>query len=247
MLPKRILILGGTAEARDLASRLVADTRFEVISSLAGRTRDPIMPEGFVRIGGFGGTDGLKTYLKEEEINLVADATHPFAAGMSSNAAAACAAAGVPYLRLERPAWSPGPGDVWRSVPDVETAARSVPENAVALITIGRQEIAPFLERGDVHLVLRMIEPPEVDLPPTAILVAARPPFSLQEERETLEAHGITVLVTKNSGGDATAAKLIAARELNVPVIMIERPVKSQADTAASAERMVDLISLALT
>ena len=245
MPPKRILILGGTAEARDLASRLVADARFDVISSLAGRTRDPIMPEGFVRVGGFGGKEGLTTYLKEEEIDLVADATHPFAAGMSDNAAAACASAGIRYLRLERPAWTPEPGDVWTSVPDVETAARSLPENAVALITIGRQEIAPFLTRGDVQLVLRMIEPPEVDLPPSAILFAARPPFSLQEERETLDAHGVTVLVTKNSGGEATAAKLAAARELGIPVIMIERPAKPTADTAASTERMVDLISVA--
>ena len=246
MPPKRILILGGTAEARDLASRLVADERFEIISSLAGRTRDPIMPKGFVRIGGFGGAGGLKSYLEEEDIDLVADATHPFAATMSGNAAAACTAATIPYLRLERPAWEPQPGDAWTSVPDVEAAARALPEGAITLVTIGRQEIAPFLKRGDVQLVLRMIEPPEVALPPSSILIAARPPFTLEEERETLEAHGITVLVTKNSGGDATVAKLTAARELGIPVIMIERPPKPDAGTAPNIERMAELISSAL-
>ena len=247
MPPKRILILGGTAEARDLARRLVADERFEVISSLAGRTRDPIMPEGFVRVGGFGGVDGLTSYLDDEDIDLVADATHPFAAGMSSNAAAACAAAAIPCLRLERPAWTPGPGDRWTFVPDVEAAAQTVPEGAIALVTIGRQEIGPFLKRGDVQLVLRMIEPPETALPPSSILIAARPPFTLEEERETLEAHGVTVLVTKNSGGDATVAKLTAARELGIPVIMIERPVKPRAETCPGIDRMVVLISQVLS
>jgi len=240
------LILGGTAEARNLAHRLVADERFEVISSLAGRTRDPIMPEGFVRVGGFGGVHGLTSYLDEEDIDLVADATHPFAAGMSGNAAAACTAAAVPYLRLERPAWTPGPGDVWTSVRDVEAAAQTVPEGATALVTIGRQEIAPLLKRGDVQLVLRMIEPPGDALPPSSILIAARPPFTLEEERETLEAHGVTVLVTKNSGGDATSAKLTAARELKLPVIMIERPAKPDAGTAANIEQMTRLITEAL-
>ena len=246
MPPKRILILGGTAEARDLASRLVTDARYQIISSLAGRTRDPIMPEGFVRVGGFGGVDGLRSYLAEEDIDLVADATHPFAAGISSNAAVACAAANIPYVRLERPAWSPEPGDAWQSVSDVQSAAQALPEGTTALVTIGRQEIAPFLERGNLHLVLRMIEPPETDLPPTCTLIAARPPFTLEEERETLEAHGITALVTKNSGGEATVAKLIAAREAGIPVIMIERPAKPEADTAADPDRMITLISQAL-
>lgn len=243
MPPKRILILGGTAEARDLASRLATDARYQIISSLAGRTRDPIMPEGFVRVGGFGGVDGLKSYLEEEDIDLVADVTHPFAAGISGNAAAACAAANIPYVRLERPAWSPQAGDAWQSVSDVQSAARALPEGATALVTIGRQEIAPFLERGDVHFVLRMIEPPEAELPPSSVLIAARPPFTLEEERETLEAHAITVLVSKNSGGDATVAKLGAAREAGIPVIMIERPAKPEAETAADTDRMVSLIS----
>jgi precorrin-6A/cobalt-precorrin-6A reductase len=241
-----VLILGGTAEARALADLLAQDPRFEPVSSLAGRTSAPLMPQGRVRIGGFGGVDGLAAYMRDEGIALVADTTHPFAARISAHAHAAAARCGIAYLRLERPAWSREPGDDWRDVNGAAEAAMALEPGARALVTIGRQELAPFAARTDMEVLARMIEAPETPMPPHMHILIARPPFTLEGERALLAEQGITVLVTKNSGGSQTRAKLDAARHAGVPVIMIARPAKPAAPTAASASAMRDLVAATL-
>ena len=233
----RILILGGTREARELASLLTAEGR-SVITSLAGVTRAPTLPPGEVRTGGFGGADGLMSYIRQEAISLVVDATHPFAARMSANADEACASAHVPLLRLERPPWQPGPGDRWTTVDTIAAAATALPHGARVLLTIGRKEVAPFFGRSDLSGIARMIEETAEPLPPGWSLLLERPPFSEASERQLLAGNAITWLVTKNAGGGETEAKLIAARELGLPVIMVARPPKPVAVSHASAGDM---------
>ncbi len=222
---KRILILGGTADARMLASELLA-AGFEPVTSLAGVTKTPVLPPGEVRLGGFGGEAGLQAYLTSGGFAAVADATHPFAARISQHGFNAAKGAGIAYLRLERPAWVPASGDRWTFVADSKAAVAQLPAGARVMLTIGRKEIAPFLARGDISGVVRMIEATSLELPAHWQLILARPPFSLEEERRLLISHDITHLVSKNAGGAQTEAKLLAARELNLPVIMIERPAK---------------------
>lgn len=225
MRGKHILILGGTGEAREIAAALL-DKGFQVTTSIAGVTTEPVLPAGALRRGGFGGAAGLASYLREEGIAAVVDATHPFAARISANAAAACQEAGLPLLRLERPPWQAQPGDRWTTVATAGEAAAALPSGARALVTVGRKEIAPFLQREDVSGIARMIEPPDVPVPPGWTVLLERPPFTLQAERRLMAQHGITTLVTKNAGGAATQAKLEAAREGAIPVILIARPLK---------------------
>jgi precorrin-6A/cobalt-precorrin-6A reductase len=208
-----ILVLGGTAEARELASRV------PVLSSLAGRVRAPDLPPGEVRIGGFGGVDGLVAWLREHQPAAVVDATHPFAAQMQRHAVEACRAVGVPLLRLQRPGWTEQPGDRWTRVPSLEAAAEAVGDRRV-LLTTGRQAVGPFL--GLSHVVLRAIERP-AGIPAKWQVVLGRPPWTLAQERAQLAEHRIEVLVTKDSGGE-TAAKLQAAREAALEVIVVDRP-----------------------
>jgi precorrin-6A/cobalt-precorrin-6A reductase len=229
MAGRRLLILGGTGEAAALAQALVEVGDWDVTTSLAGRTRAPAALPGTVRIGGFGGADGLAAYLQAERIDRVVDATHPFAATMSANAAAACAGLDVPLLRIERPAWTPAPGDRWIDVADAAEAADwlagALPAGSAVLLTLGRQEVAPFKRCPALHFVLRSIEPPSPeDLPPDCLLLSERGPFTLAGERALIAQHAIRAVVTKNAGGDATAAKLAAAREAAIPVVMIRRP-----------------------
>ncbi|MCA3573966.1 MAG: cobalt-precorrin-6A reductase, partial [Aestuariivirga sp.] len=233
----RILILGGTREARELASLLTAEGR-SVVTSLAGVTRTPALPPGEVRTGGFGGAGGLLSYLRREAIALVVDATHPFAARMSANAHEASAAAGVPLLRLERPPWQPGPGDRWTPAETVAAAAAALPPGARVLLTIGRKEVAPFFAKGDLGGIARMIEETAEPLPPNWSLLMERPPFSVAYERKLLVDNALAWLVTKNAGGGETEAKLVAARELGLPVIMVARPPKPRAVIQASAGEM---------
>ncbi|HXK54835.1 MAG TPA: cobalt-precorrin-6A reductase, partial [Hyphomicrobiales bacterium] len=202
---------------------------------------EPLMPEGETRSGGFGGVAGLAAYLREKAVDLVADATHPFAARISTNAATACAQTGVPYLRLERPAWEQLDGDDWHKVGDSAAAAAALDSGARVLAAVGGGELDPFLARGDIFLVARMIEPPQAPVPANCEIVLARPPFALEEELELMREKSITVLVAKNSGG-AGYAKLVAARMLKVPVVMIARPPKPAAPMAATAEGMRNLI-----
>lgn len=242
MPARTVLILGGTREARALAELLAGADTLRVITSLAGRTSVPAPVAGEMRRGGFGGAAGLAAFLAREKVSAVADATHPFAAEISRHAAAACARLDLPYLRLQRPAWEPRAGDDWRPAGDIAAAAVALAPGARAFVTVGRQEIAPFLARRDVTIVARMIDPPDGPVPDHAQIVLARPPFSLEEEVRLLARHGIGVLVCKNSGGEATRAKLDAARARGIPVIMVARPRKPAAPGAATAERLAHMI-----
>ncbi|MQY04733.1 cobalt-precorrin-6A reductase [Actinomadura macrotermitis] len=220
---RRILLLGGTGEARRLAGRLDEDPAFEVISSLAGRVADPALPAGRVRIGGFGGVDGLAAWLRAERIDAVVDATHPFAAVMTDAAVAAAGRLGLPLLVLRRPGWTEGPGDDWRRVPTLEAAAADLPGERVFLTT-GRKNLAAFAGDARRWFLVRSVDPPEPPVPPRMHAVLARGPFTVAEELALMREHAIDTLVTKDSGSPMTAAKLAAARELGLPVVMVDRP-----------------------
>jgi precorrin-6A/cobalt-precorrin-6A reductase len=224
----RVLILGGTGEGRVLADHLTGIPGLEVITSLAGRVSEPRMPAGTVRIGGFDGIDGLAGYLRTERIDRVVDVTHPFAAQITTHAALACARAGVPLLVVRPPGWTERDGDSWHRVPDTVSAARTVTAApaGVVLLTIGRLGLAAFAGDGAHDYVIRAIHAPDpaVALPRRHTLILTRGPFTLDAERVLLREHRIRLLVTKDSGGTATAAKLTAARELDVPIVMIDRP-----------------------
>ncbi len=238
----KILILGGTMEARRLADILGSDRRFKVVFSLAGRTANPLIPAGEVRIGGFGGADGLADYLESEKITTFVDATHPFANRISQSAATASAATGIPCLWLERKEWRPLKDDRWQMVESIEQAAEILPAGSRPLVTVGRQEIAPFFARLDIKVLARMIEAPET--PPLAPhkVLRNRPPFRPEDELLLMRTEHITHLVTKNSGGKATSAKLQAARTLRLPVLMVSRPPAPDLPTAHSVEAMVDML-----
>jgi precorrin-6A/cobalt-precorrin-6A reductase len=218
-----VLILGGTGEARRLAAALIG--RYQVISSLAGRVRSPLLPPGLVRIGGFGGVPGLRSYLASAGIDAVVDATHPFAAQMSFNASAACSSLGVPLVSLRRPAWEPSPGDQWIPVPSVADAARALDSlGSRVLLTTGRQELAAFAGCDRHWFLVRCVNPPIGPRPARCEILLDRGPFTVEGELFLLRAHSIDVLVTKNSGGALTSAKLAAARSLGLPVVMVSRP-----------------------
>jgi precorrin-6A/cobalt-precorrin-6A reductase len=224
---RRILILGGTSEASQLAMRLTGRTGLTVMSSLAGRVSQPNMPVGIVRIGGFGGVDGLTSYLAKERVDVVIDATHPFASKISRNAELACNASSVPLIPFERPPWQPQQGDRWFPVPDAQSAASLAnrPDNRVFL-SIGRQELDAFSECEDAWFLVRTIDEPQYKLPKNSKLILQRGPFDLNEERQLLRNESISLIVSKNSGGAATYSKIQAARELHILVIMIDRPPK---------------------
>jgi precorrin-6A/cobalt-precorrin-6A reductase len=225
--PPRILLLGGTGEASQLAATLSTRTDLALISSLAGRTRHPALPPGMVRVGGFGGVAGLAFYLMQQEITAVIDATHPYAAKISSNAEHACAALRVPLIALERPPWQPQPGDRWTAVRDAQEAASVVDHSgARVLLTIGRQEVGAFAGCERAWFLVRSIDPPQEKLPPNSRLILARGPFSLDAELELLQSETINWMVSKNSGGAATYSKIAAARALGIPVVMLDRPQK---------------------
>jgi precorrin-6A/cobalt-precorrin-6A reductase len=234
----RVLILGGTGDAAQLAAKLSAFPDLEVISSLAGRTLQPTLPPGLLRSGGFGGAEGLTAYLQDQNIKALIDATHPFAAQMSWNAAAATAKTGVPYLRLERPAWTKERGDRWIDVETVEAAVQAIPSDAKRVfLSIGRQQLAPFVSLSHRWFLMRAIDPPGAHLPlPPGELLLDRGPFSLAQERQLLQDYRIDAMVSKNSGGAATYPKLIAARELNLTVVMVQRPTMPPGETVADVE-----------
>ncbi|MCU0893143.1 MAG: cobalt-precorrin-6A reductase [Rhodospirillales bacterium] len=240
-MAERLLILGGTGEAAALAgAACAAFADLDVISSLAGRTETPRTLPGRVRVGGFGGADGIAAYLRIERIGLVIDATHPFAATISAHAAAACAATGTPRLLLLRPPWQPRPGDRWHDVAYAREAARLVAAaSRRAFLTLGPGDLAAFSGLAHVFFLVRLIQPP-AQPPPLAQyeLVLARPPFALDEERALFARYRLDTLVTKQSGG-ATEAKLTAAREAGARVVMIRRPAKPAGERAATiAEAM---------
>ena len=239
----KILILGGTAEARDLADRLVA-LGHDVTSSLAGRTQDPKLPLGALRMGRFGGIPGLSAYLRAAHIERLVDATHPYAGLMSSNAVAAARDTGIPLVRYMRPAWVAEQGDDWILMDTPAEAAAALPPNADVLLTTGHMGLEAFLERDDCQFVVRLIEAPAMAIPSHAKLLQTRPPYTLDDELALMRREGITHLVTKNSGGAQTAAKLSAARQLGVKVIMIARPVYGPALEVASVDAAIAALAL---
>jgi precorrin-6A/cobalt-precorrin-6A reductase len=238
---KKLLILGGTAEAMALASLAVKIDGLQVISSLAGRTQHPLELPGMSRIGGFGGEQGLIDYLRSNQIDLVIDATHPFAQQISWNGARAAVACDLPWLRLDRPAWQPQPGDCWLSVANHKEAAALLPKLARRIfLTIGRQELGNYAHLQDLWFLMRSIDPPvNVSMPPGEVILA-KGPFCVADEKELLIQHRIEAIVSKNSGGNATYAKIAAARELGLPVIMIERPLEPDGDRVNSLAKATE-------
>jgi precorrin-6A/cobalt-precorrin-6A reductase len=249
---KRVLILGGTGEAAVLATKIEQIPGVEAIASFAGRTeqrnrvssRNPVSPKNpvSIRTGGFGGAAGLAAYLREERIDLLIDVTHPFAAQISFNASQAADECGIPRLMLVRPAWEKQPGDNWISVASNQAAAEVLPGLAERIfLTIGRQEISAYAHLKDIWFLMRMIDPPAADVPvPPGNLLLERGPFSLAEERSLLSAYQIGAIVSKNSGGDATYAKIIAARELGIPVVMVQRPSVPEGEKVADVDSVLE-------
>ena len=299
----RLLILGGTTEASGLARTLAGRGDVAPLLSFAGRTEDLVQPPIPHRVGGFGGTDGLTAFLHAEAIDALIDATHPFAARISANAAAACRRADVPLAVYTRPAWTAVEGDDWCRVPDIGTAiavlesldgcdasptpfilsrvrstrveGRTIHQQPLlgekrggmvrpstqpprgwlrmtergagpfrVFLTTGRMDLGRFLAAPQHQYLIRTIDPPtRSDLPPNATVLLARPPFTMESEIALMQAHGIDLLVTKNSGGHASAAKLAAARRLGVPVLMVERPLASGALEVRSLDAVLAWIA----
>ncbi len=238
----RILLLGGTVEARRLAGRLAAMPEIRVITSLAGRTRTPMLPAGECRIGGFGGVDGLCAWLRAAGIDLVLDATHPFARRISAHALAACRRLGLPCLRLERPPWQPAAGDRWREVPDLDRALDLFPASGRRVFAaVGRDRIPRLAERPECSFLLRAITPPAA-LPANVEVVTGRPPYTVAGDRSLLARFGIDSLLVRNSGGAGAYPKLRAARELGLPVVMIARPPPLPGDRVTTVEAAVEAV-----
>lgn len=220
----RILLLGGTTEANLLAQAL-ARAGLAGVYSYAGRTEAPMGQPIHMRVGGFGGVEGLADYLKAEAISHVVDATHPFAAQMSSNAVAACTETGTPLIALERAPWVAGAGDRWTQVPDLAAAVAALdgPPRRVFL-AIGRQHLDAFAAQPQHRYLVRLVDAPTAPLPVPAEVVVARGPFDVAGDTALLQRHGIQVIVAKNAGGKGAVAKIAAARALGLPVVMIDRP-----------------------
>jgi len=229
-----ILVLGGTAEARELAGALDADG-VHVTSSLAGRVSRPRLPAGTVRIGGFGGPHALARWLTEHGAVAVVDATHPFAERISASAATACLRARVPLLRLQRPGWSEQPGDRWHWVDDLDAAAAAIDSlGERVLLTTGRQGLSSFADVRNAWFLVRCVESPDPPLPPRHQLLLDRGPYTLDGELALIDAHRIGLLITKDSGGTHTEAKLDAARRRELPVIVVRLPPRPDVATVAT-------------
>lgn len=237
--PLRLLILGGTADANRLAGALARDRRIEAVLSYAGRTDSPRQPPIACRVGGFGGVAGLVNYLHQQAIDRVIDATHPFAAQISAHAVEACARTGVPLLALERAPWQRQPGDRWIEAGDVAAAVAALgaaPRRV--FLGIGRQNLEAFAAQPQHAYLVRLVDPPQATLPlPNVEVVVARGPFDLAGDRTMLERFCAEIVVAKNAGGEAAVAKIDAARELGLPVVMIARPNIPRRATVGSVEQ----------
>lgn len=231
-MTRKVLVLGGTAEALALAQRLATAPGLRVITSLAGRTRVPVIPPGELRIGGFGGVHGMADYLAEARIDRVVNAAHPFARQIARHAQAACERRAIALATLSREPWRPASGDRWIPVGDEAEAAAALPGLALprgssVLLALGRQHLASFLPLDRLRFVTRMVDAPgrcEPPLPPHFEVITGRGPFELADERSLLKSKAVRALVCRNSGGEGAHAKLVAARELALPVVMVERP-----------------------
>ena len=243
-----ILILGGTAEARKLAERLAGDTRFITTLSLAGRTRTPAEQPVPVRVGGFGGAEGLAAYIRENGVTILIDATHPYAAQISRNAAEAARLANIPLIALRRPAWTRDAGDRWIEVDSIRGAVGALGETPrKVFLTLGRQELLPFETAPQHHYLIRSVDPVEPPLDvPHAIYLTSRGPFAEADEALLLAEHGIEMIVAKNSGGPSSYGKIAAARKLGIEVIMVRRPVLPDVPSVETIEDMLAWLDHAL-
>ena len=245
----RILILGGTSEARGLAERLAGRAGLDITLSLAGRTMSPAALPVPVRSGGFGGVAGLADYLRQERIDILIDATHPYASKISANAVAAAREARVPFVALRRPPWSKMPGDHWTEVDDVRAAVAAlggVPRRV--FVALGRNELVPFVAAPQHHYLFRSVDPVEPPLPlPQVKYVTGRGPFSEADDRVLLTLHRLDAVVAKNSGGSATYGKIAAARALGIEVVMLRRPPMPDAPTVSTVDEAVAWLDHALT
>jgi precorrin-6A/cobalt-precorrin-6A reductase len=242
-MPPNLLILGGTTEATALARR-VAEEGLSGVVSLAGRVERPLRQPLPQRVGGFGGVEGLMRYLEAEGVTHLIDATHPFASQMSRNAVDACARSGLPHCLLTRPAWSPEPGDDWRRVPDIAGAVAALDRPRLnVMLAVGRMHLAEFAPNPQHRYLLRLVDPPKDPLPlPETEIIVDRGPFDMATDAALMQAQGIEIVVSKNSGGTGAHAKIAAARALGLPVIMIDRPEPPEALAFHDIDAVLDWI-----
>ncbi len=246
---RRLLILGGTEEARNLAAHAAGIPGLAVTTSLAGRTNCPTAPDGDLRIGGFGGADGLASWLSADRTDAVIDATHPFAAEISRNAAAACDKAGLPRLVLHRPPWRAEADDEWIEIDTPAQAADALDGRAARVfLTLGASALAAFDRLPRIWFLVRTVDAPATP-PPLADhhLITGRGPFTLDGEKRLMQAHRIDCVVSRNSGGDATYAKIAAARNMGLPVVMLRRPAPPDGETVATVDAAMDWLANAMS
>jgi precorrin-6A/cobalt-precorrin-6A reductase len=245
----RILILGGTTEARELAERLAKHAEHEVVVSLAGRTKFPAQQPARLRSGGFGGVSGLADYLVTEKIDALIDATHPYADVISANAGVAARQTAVPFVALRRPPWPAVSGDRWKEVADIGAAMRALADRPRRIfVTLGRSELSPLADTPQHFYLIRSVDPVEPPLPlPRAAYVTARGPFSEADDRALMRLHGIDAVIAKNSGGTASYGKIAAARSLGIEVIMLRRPPLADAPAVETVDAAIGWLDHALT
>ncbi|ASJ71887.1 cobalt-precorrin-6A reductase [Granulosicoccus antarcticus] len=243
-----VLLLGGTTEASDMAHAMAHAMAYQGINawfSYAGRTRAPKAQPIPTRIGGFGGVEGMVDWLQQHDISHVIDATHPFAAGISANALQACALTGVDLCSFERAAWQAGGADNWQYVCDIDAAVDALPQVASNIfLAIGKQHIKAFTRQAQHHYLLRLVDQPEEAPPlPFASYVVDRGPFTVEQDLAMLREHAIDIIVCKNSGGSGAVAKLVAARHLQLPVVMINRPIQQACTRCHSVDEVLDWLA----
>jgi precorrin-6A/cobalt-precorrin-6A reductase len=245
----RILILGGTTEARILGERLAQRGGLDVTLSLAGRTALPVPHAVPVRVGGFGGAAGLTDYLMTNGIDALIDATHPYASAISANAVEAARNTGVAFMTLRRPPWIKAAGDCWTEVADTAAAAAAIGrEPRRVFVALGRNDLAPFAAAPQHVYLFRSVDPIDPRLRvPQATYITARGPFSEADDRALMQAHGVEVVIAKNSGGDAAYGKIAAARALGIEVILVRRPAAPDARAVETIDAVMDWLDHALT